>query len=549
MRARVVVVLMFLLVAGLVQPVMANDFWRILGGVAAGILTSETYKLSDSEIAQLGDQAVQDVEGEHEAYADPRVSRIGGKLAEAAKLPGVQFRVLRDQEKNAFAIPTRPGRVYITSGYLGTRLTDDQLSFVLGHELGHLSRGHASQNLRRSGERRGVIVGLLVATGANETWQEVGSGIDFFAGNHYSQKQELEADEFGYRLTAAIGRNPSAGLAAFDKLRDGSEPPRWLNSLFNTHPLLSDRQRRLAMQQNLHEQPAARQANDPNQSQRIVYVDFHGDIPPGFEGKVEVWTERSGKVRIVPRPGGEDYEEISQAKRTILESGEYDTSLPSTPRQGKMVPPAERFRIDVVREERPIYGAVSLPVGREGNVEVGDYVKVKVTMIVRPRNLTTGELMDNGGYVVSGSAEGLRTVAVYVPGSSVIVGGVHLGNYEETLEGRAAEQAIRRFIDQLPTSRPAPTTATVTIRLWEDKRMTSPATGKVKLITSRGQQILEVRGQATVEVEPGMIRLEVKRRSGFTGNNPGWEMPKAQKPEVVARAGQVVIWDLYKVSR
>mgnify|MGYP003351629392 CR=1 FL=1 len=37
MRARLVVaVLMFLLLAGLVQPVLANDLGRILGGIALG---------------------------------------------------------------------------------------------------------------------------------------------------------------------------------------------------------------------------------------------------------------------------------------------------------------------------------------------------------------------------------------------------------------------------------------------------------------------------------------------------------------------------------
>jgi len=246
-RARFLAVGLFLiLMAGLVQPVLATDWGRIFGAVALWQLTKENYKLSDAKIAELAEEAVRELEGKYEVYTDPRVSRIGTELAQKAKLGGVQFQVLQDQEKNAYAVPTRWGNVYITSGYLGTGVSNAGLAFALGHELGHLAKKHAQVNLRRSGERRGVIVGLLVATGANETWQEVASWADFFLGNHYSQQQETKADWFGYELAAAAGYDPVAGATeAFTKLRDGKELPRWLNNLLSTHPPLSDRQKRL----------------------------------------------------------------------------------------------------------------------------------------------------------------------------------------------------------------------------------------------------------------------------------------------------------------
>ena len=76
---------------------------------------------------------------------------IGLKLARASERPNLpwHFTVLDSPAVNAFALPG--GYIYITRGIMSFLDTEAQLAGVLGHEIGHVTARHASQQYR---ERR-----------------------------------------------------------------------------------------------------------------------------------------------------------------------------------------------------------------------------------------------------------------------------------------------------------------------------------------------------------------------------------------------------------
>jgi Zn-dependent protease with chaperone function len=151
--------------------------------------------------------------------------------------------VTRTDEAGAFALPG--GFLYVTRPLLELcRFDADEVACVVGHEMGHVVRGHAmeritSQILTSAATRAARIPGGLL------TQWVVGAGVSLFH-SAYSRDRELEADEFGARLAAAADYDPRGAIRALERLQlleaDGKLP---LAEYFASHPPLGDRIERL----------------------------------------------------------------------------------------------------------------------------------------------------------------------------------------------------------------------------------------------------------------------------------------------------------------
>src|SRR5690625_7939607 len=73
------------------------------------------------------------------------------------------FRVLDSPVVNAFALPG--GYVYVTRGLLAHLNNEAQLAVVVGHEIGHVAAGHASQRGLQQALGQAAVVG-----GAGTGW-------------------------------------------------------------------------------------------------------------------------------------------------------------------------------------------------------------------------------------------------------------------------------------------------------------------------------------------------------------------------------------------
>lgn len=148
-----------------------------------------------------------------------------------------EFRVEIDDSEymNAMALPG--GLIIVTSALVDELETENELAFVLGHELGHFkNRDH----IRAMG--RGVVLGLFfVAISGNGAGTDLSATITDLAIRGFSRKQESQADEFGLELVQSEYGHVADSWRFFEKIdAEGEEASEFLTYL-STHPNPDDR--------------------------------------------------------------------------------------------------------------------------------------------------------------------------------------------------------------------------------------------------------------------------------------------------------------------
>lgn len=179
--------------------------------------------------------------------SDPRtqeVQKIGQQIishTEAHHSPWhFQYHLLADPKTiNAFALPG--GQIFITLGLLNKLETEAQLAGVLAHETGHVIQRHSAQQMAKG--QLGQILVMATGVGAgdvnhpNRAQQAaaIASVINQMTQLRYSRKDELEADEWGLRLTVETGYDPKAMLEVMEILKK-AVPGGHTPEMLLTHP-------------------------------------------------------------------------------------------------------------------------------------------------------------------------------------------------------------------------------------------------------------------------------------------------------------------------
>lgn len=176
------------------------------------------------------------------------VRRVGGTVASHAhrRLPYAFHVVPNHSLINAFSLPG--GHIYVGEGLLDLMSSEDQLAFILGHEIEHVDHYHCAERVQMEARLRNLklgIVGALVQIPL-EVWE---------AG--YNKDEELEADREGLRLSVLGGYSPYGAVSLFEKLDTlhaeyvihAKSPEQELSELaiqslegyFRSHPVTSER--------------------------------------------------------------------------------------------------------------------------------------------------------------------------------------------------------------------------------------------------------------------------------------------------------------------
>lgn len=189
-----------------------------------------------------------DTEGEGIDPRGPSVQAILDRLAaQWPESPYSSFRVhvTEDATPNAYALPG--GLLVVTSGLLDRIETENELAFVLGHELGHFA---GRDHLRGLG--RGLAISLAwTALGlGGDQIEHLASLASAFSTRHFDRTQESDADRFGLELIVAEYGHAAGTAAVFERVLSDSEadstslgPDRMdrLSATLSTHPLGPDR--------------------------------------------------------------------------------------------------------------------------------------------------------------------------------------------------------------------------------------------------------------------------------------------------------------------
>ena len=226
----------------------------VLASAAVGCVTNPVTRktdvvfVSEEDEVRLGNEAAAQVAEEIGIVSAPRlaatVAQVGRRVAAAApeRSHGYEFEVVDLVEPNAFALPG--GHVYVSRGLLAIANDEDELANVLAHEVIHVAaRHHAQRQARATAVGLLTLPGLLVGGAIGGPLGKAVSAPFAVAGvgaiARYNRAQELEADDYGQRISAEAGYDPGAlasFLATLERenrlgIEDAREP-----SWFDSHP-------------------------------------------------------------------------------------------------------------------------------------------------------------------------------------------------------------------------------------------------------------------------------------------------------------------------
>lgn len=205
--------------------------------------------LSDADIAKLGAESA--VAYDKQSKVLPASSKYAQRLAKVTSgytsQDGLKlnYKVYQSSTVNAFALPDGSVRVY--TGLMDL-MTDDELRFVIGHEIGHVKYGHSkarfktaylTQAARKGVASQGNAAGALASS-------QLGGVVENVIKAQHSQGNELESDQYGLALLKKKGLDPKAAVTAMRKLEklDGGKGG-GASSIVSSHPPSAKRVERL----------------------------------------------------------------------------------------------------------------------------------------------------------------------------------------------------------------------------------------------------------------------------------------------------------------
>ena len=221
------------------SPAYPQDWGRLL---SAGIKTVESFTISDSQVQQYVHEYVkyQDKQNKVAPEGSPYAQRLDSITKSFTSVGGVplNFKVYITKDVNAFACADGSVRVY--SGLMDL-MNDDEVRGVVGHEIGHVAHKdtkNAFKNALRTSALRdaiGTAGGVVEALSDSQ----LGALGETLMNSQYSQKQEMNADNYSYDFLKSHGYNPLALATAFQKLDSisgGGNGGGSLLQAFSSHP-------------------------------------------------------------------------------------------------------------------------------------------------------------------------------------------------------------------------------------------------------------------------------------------------------------------------
>ena len=226
----------------------------VLAVLGSGIAAAPQLRLIsvEDEIA-LGKEAQRQVRREVPEVTDRQVTQyitgLGRRLVARAAGPRYpySFTVANYREINAFALPGGP--VWIHRGAIAAADNEAQLASVLAHEVAHIARRHAADQISKQLVANGLIGVLGAVLGNDRSAQTAQTGARILAGGYmlkFSRDDEREADSVGATILRRAGWDAREMVAFMEKLRrEQGRDPSSVERFLSSHPAPGERAQRL----------------------------------------------------------------------------------------------------------------------------------------------------------------------------------------------------------------------------------------------------------------------------------------------------------------
>lgn len=190
-----------------------------------------------------GKQLAVEIAEEETLVEDPLLTgylnRLEHRLVSDSGLSGCfVVQLVVDNDVNAYSLPG--GFLYLTTGLAMSAQREGELVAALAHETAHVMARHFSRI-----ERRGKVEHNLMLAGGPAGYL-IGQSVGKFFVRKSMRDAEFEADRLSLQYQYAAGYDPRESMRLLrDTVHQDPESGSFLSRLFNTHPSIAARLRRL----------------------------------------------------------------------------------------------------------------------------------------------------------------------------------------------------------------------------------------------------------------------------------------------------------------
>ena len=221
----------------------ASNLEKLLYGTAAMVFISHYYSnLDDKGGSKLLSEAQQETGVYESASADNRVQNIYDNIRSTGAV---------SRNYNVYVSPQEDINAFMSLGdvlcvYKGSldAFDDDELAYVMAHEIAHGEKRHSVNGVKKS---IGLITAIDIYLGDASYGEYLLGSIaaNYISNAVFTEDQEKQADDLGFQYLVEAGYNPGAGAAAMQVLEDryGGQSPTGLKAVIapSNHPKTVDR--------------------------------------------------------------------------------------------------------------------------------------------------------------------------------------------------------------------------------------------------------------------------------------------------------------------
>ncbi len=230
----------------------AQAQFNLKQAISAGAKAAKALTLTDKQMAEYVKESVDwmdthnPVPGADNPYTI-RLNKLTEGLTDVDGIP-LNFKVYDVIDVNAFACADGSVRVFSS---LMDIMSDDELLGIIGHEIGHVGLHHSKNGFKQE-LLTGALKDAVASSGGKAaalTESQLGTLGESLLNAKYSQKQEKEADDYGYDFLKKNGKNPWGMVQAFEKFQAMEEQQgaksSYINKMFSSHPETVERIKRM----------------------------------------------------------------------------------------------------------------------------------------------------------------------------------------------------------------------------------------------------------------------------------------------------------------